>query len=914
MRYSNLLLCENRPHGGVTFQRAQSTDPATELEVLKTILLREGYLKRLQHAARRRGGTTALRADVIDILDLIRTSTVEVVEAIAKWRRTLIKPYPFVWNGINYLLKIPSDLDMLNKVPEVSAWLGFSLARNPFVVPVGLDDRPGTAEVVGALSASLSSRGSGGASSYGGGSTRGSSSSSSSQQFHEIGSSEPMDFIRAQQIARGDQAAVDRQAKRDSMGGATKGKIGQPYNTSIVNDPELTGMQAAQGAAKSLAETKRRAQQQQSAAEERPFPSSVGDVDMLRIREAEKTLLEEEELHGRMMRDEYGRLVPEALRIAQDARKIAAGDFEHPDDGDYEASSPKRRRRHGASASPSALTLRVRREGDAGEDEGVDLDTPLALEDGMPRGKKRALRDGGSLTPLSRKQTRGRTNKPRTGRARAARLDMDIKRGHAAGIELADELETAKKELAALESEVKKLEHAEAAESAATTIQAGARGRRARLEVERKRLALIQQQREVERREKELKEHHLEMQGKEAAREEYRKKRLAQQQDRREALLERKMAERNGRDPARANITVPDLPEAVEDTSAIQIQRIARGKLGKNYVKRRRRRYHASATRIQAGFRGRRSRLDVRRRLKEKDAATHIQRTIRGRLGRHKAERVRKALQQRLAATDMQRIFRAMKGRRRMQAKRDLKRYASEAKLAIESLFASDLSELSYVEQPKPIVVALMTCIRILWPAGQGPPQPAGADCYRWDRVRRRMRRPHFLPRLRNLADAAVAEVLQVPTRRVRAIKVYYDDPNFTSDSFRLIGRGTKAATALHVFLRALIEAEERIKIFLPGSPTAGLAWREAELERLDSESSGDDVLEKEFVQRYVPHEVLRCSVVRPRPVLLVVSRDVPQVSRVKMLEQLAMYLPGGFARIGTLLVDFDFSARRPRV
>ena len=47
-----------------------------------------------------------------------------------------------------------------------------------------------------------------------------------------------------------------------------------------------------------------------------------------------------------------------------------------------------------------------------------------------------------------------------------------------------------------------------------------------------------------------------------------------------------------------------------------------------------------------------------------------------------------------------------------------------------------------------------------------------------------------------------------------------------------------------------------------------------------------------------MPHEVLRCSIVRPRPVLLVVSRDVPQVARVKMLEQIAMFLPGGFARI----------------
>ena len=70
------------------------------------------------------------------------------------------------------------------------------------------------------------------------------------------------------------------------------------------------------------------------------------------------------------------------------------------------------------------------------------------------------------------------------------------------------------------------------------------------------------------------------------------------------------------------------------------------------------------------------------------------------------------------------------------------------------------------------------------------------------------MRRPHFLPRLRNLADAALAEVLQIPTRRVRAVKVYYNDPDFNTDTFRLIGKGTKAATALHIWLRAVVEAE----------------------------------------------------------------------------------------------------------
>ena len=98
------------------------------------------------------------------------------------------------------------------------------------------------------------------------GSTRG---SSKSQQFHEIGSSEPMDFVRAQQLARGDQAAVERQAKLDSMGGATKGIVGQPYNTSVVNDPAR--QVAAQGAAKSW--PPKRAQQQQS--RKSPFPRPV---------------------------------------------------------------------------------------------------------------------------------------------------------------------------------------------------------------------------------------------------------------------------------------------------------------------------------------------------------------------------------------------------------------------------------------------------------------------------------------------------------------------------------------------------------------------------------------------------------------------------------------------------------------
>jgi hypothetical protein len=77
--------------GGVSFQTAEAADPAQELEVIKAILLREGYLKRLQSLARKQaneGG--AVRPDLVDLLDLMRVASVEVVEAVVKWRRGLV--------------------------------------------------------------------------------------------------------------------------------------------------------------------------------------------------------------------------------------------------------------------------------------------------------------------------------------------------------------------------------------------------------------------------------------------------------------------------------------------------------------------------------------------------------------------------------------------------------------------------------------------------------------------------------------------------------------------------------------------------------------------------------------------------------------------------------------------------------
>lgn len=45
-----------------------------------------------------------------------------------------------MWNGVNYILKMPSDLDYLADYLAIKKWMGFTLTRNPFCVPYPLDE------------------------------------------------------------------------------------------------------------------------------------------------------------------------------------------------------------------------------------------------------------------------------------------------------------------------------------------------------------------------------------------------------------------------------------------------------------------------------------------------------------------------------------------------------------------------------------------------------------------------------------------------------------------------------------------------------------------------------------------------------------------------------------------------------
>ncbi|CAM9617438.1 unnamed protein product [Ectocarpus fasciculatus] len=126
-------------------QGGRLLDPSSELEVLKCIMLREGYLARVTRLAegiqrrskRSYGQREALPPGMVDLLDLLRVATLETVEAISLWRLSQVTPTPepFQWNGRNYLMKMLQDCDFLDRVEALRNWLGFQISGNPFFVP-----------------------------------------------------------------------------------------------------------------------------------------------------------------------------------------------------------------------------------------------------------------------------------------------------------------------------------------------------------------------------------------------------------------------------------------------------------------------------------------------------------------------------------------------------------------------------------------------------------------------------------------------------------------------------------------------------------------------------------------------------------------------------------------------------------
>ncbi len=129
----------------VTFaseKKGSAEEGVAEMEVIKSILNRENYLERIRKTFKGMGRT--LKLELADAIDYYRIASIDVVEAIEKWReiRSITRGIDnsvFLWNDHNYLLKMVKDLDFLDSNRSMRKWAGFRLESNPFCIPTPLD-------------------------------------------------------------------------------------------------------------------------------------------------------------------------------------------------------------------------------------------------------------------------------------------------------------------------------------------------------------------------------------------------------------------------------------------------------------------------------------------------------------------------------------------------------------------------------------------------------------------------------------------------------------------------------------------------------------------------------------------------------------------------------------------------------
>mmetsp|Transcript_6973 Transcript_6973/g.11008 ORF Transcript_6973/g.11008 Transcript_6973/m.11008 type:complete len:507 (-) Transcript_6973:731-2251(-) len=99
-------------------------DPKSRLatiKVLKCIEIREGLLEKLHKfvfSNRSSANEGTVLATLVQLLNDLRTATVETVEAICDWRHIAgASSNRFTWNQLNYLVKITSDMGFLASSP-----------------------------------------------------------------------------------------------------------------------------------------------------------------------------------------------------------------------------------------------------------------------------------------------------------------------------------------------------------------------------------------------------------------------------------------------------------------------------------------------------------------------------------------------------------------------------------------------------------------------------------------------------------------------------------------------------------------------------------------------------------------------------------------------------------------------------
>ena len=608
----------------------------------------------------------------------------------------------------------------------------------------------------------------------------------------------------------------------------------RPYNTPILNDKEMMPVQDNFGVKPVSSNTKthlKNTYRKNNGSHK--SCSFVGDLDMLRFRQAERVIISEEALHGRFLRNSRGKLVPawmeERHRLEIDIRI---------DDGcslDKEARTREGFAPFAVKAGSSHKPLPSY--------EYDQIVTKESLNDVKQNaniiGAKQSKRSGGEFFSFpSPGKVEGRPRPPpRRNRSYFTEIDLTLKKGHIKKLEgkikqLRDHLNDLERNSS--ESKVDpKLNEKQSSCSDVVKDKASKFHDTSQISVSQR----LQNSCDAIKKEILDLENTLSLKKK-------------QKLEREKQLIELQRIEKNNEDNLRAraleskrrmldrdenNVSLEDEVAAMtlEDLSITSIQRIVRGILARSYCRRMRIEYEKAAATIQGAARGLFDRRKIKHVRQIHLSATVFQRFFRGKRARIQfSQRLVSRLQQK-AILLMQKCVRGMLGRKFVRGKRNYEKHARDGAFAVSAkeLLARDLHDLADVVQesfidPKAIilpqsVLGLIRIVSLMLQSGYGLSEITnysliGARSSQnilhdmsWEVAMKFLRRTsNLIKSMQNLAmgpTLIMPRKLHLPKNSIDLYHAFENDHDFSLDKMSQIGKGSRAACQLLKWVKSLI-------------------------------------------------------------------------------------------------------------
>jgi hypothetical protein len=742
-------------------------------------------------------------SEMIDLLDLIRTSTVEVVEAIGRyvspvgrsptchvpqcspqspficrWKLAKVEPNcPYIWNGENYLTRIPTDLDFLADFEPLVNWLRMGIERNPFIL---------RSPMLGQVAATAADP----------------------QGKEVLGAFEPA-FIK-----------FDR----------PKFKLPKPetspYLTPVLNDLDICPLQKdiekMKQAIRGKVEAAKPVKKESQVPEEIVPVSIIQGEELARIRKAEQAILREEALFYQAGSAD----APVPRRRSVSKASFVSGAARLPS-VDKRGSTPE----SGAETQGPGVTSLPEERGLEDKPRCVTPRLPMDAPDNAPA-LKRAKKMGSDLFLLTAAGTSGRM-KSLARPNRFLRMDMDMDY-------LRQEIAERRAVMEKLQGQMESLER--------VLYPDRDRAMETEEEITSEDLAPLEDPTSVEQMKVRIRKEIEGLMASIGALEDDvrdRERELAFKEQCKMYLEQVKRIEGEGElatklDAQRIRLRdgeiLPDdeiVAISLEDKSATLIQKYVRGMVYRPYIDKYRKKITSAQIKIASIIRGFIYRCRAKRFIKRKLAATTIQAAFRASRVYPLMRSMQKARYQAYACKPIQAFFRGILGKRRAAHRRILVECSNGALDAVnhKGITPDDLLELGErillcmvdpaEAYPPPAVLGLLRLLAMLLGSPEAPDVVSfytligsrfryilTSPELTWSNAMRMLRRTSkLLRKLRALASDPLrspARIVYIPPECLALAEELRKDPAFTREAMLGIGRGAKCAVGLFHFYYCL--------------------------------------------------------------------------------------------------------------